>query len=824
MHLLAACFQTLSSLLNLLPSSSTSGPALVRSVVSDHSTAVSRSFVQGRSEATAAALVFLTTAAEWSEGVCAKEVWNGMRWDRSTVVRLTGMRGIGAKDAPVKNKGAKSNVRFLFLQFVFKLLSATPLALETKVELLRTKGLFAGFFKDLVSDDYDFVAYFLSGVWETLIRDEAWSSRRKQEGQDARWGVWDDEAVEGLVKLLNQVDVVASAFEASDGQEAETVASLAHRFLEGFVSKLASTRGGQYRHSQRILAVLIRSVSPTQSVLHQDLSLHMITLRPSLCATLWRRHAPTEPSATIAWIASVGFGAKAAMLPFRLPLASSEHQSDPPSASGLLAQCLPPSLSKAWYSKTLHNGNNLVSFCGLSLLVAGLRKAAAIIAALEAAREREEESSPEGKWTAVLARFREEVRAVVPEPSQIVAVLQKAPGMALEHFSSIGGTTAGGAADDEDTSLSVDLVSVNAFAALSLYQEVLPNVASTSLRFDYAKVAPIFLPPTIEPTSALAQLHILSLIRGASVTASTPPSSTLLTALLTLSAKSPLETVRDVACQTLVKALTVWPAFLGCGAELRLWLNALRIIAEHDPASANPLVKLLDSCFRSCLKAPLQVLESAPWPALVGSAGGPRSPLLAPLVAEVASSKSSQEHLALFADVLLFEALGSAITLDAISEPLQHLQRAGLTLPATSSALVILGLTGKTRAPIWPPALQNAFSLATAVVDLVRSKTASAKANGVATLDVPPTTKRERVHALRILLHALVAAKDAKGREAVLGIAEDLVTDRESAIELVRDARVGNLFSGAGSDSDKSAQCTLTSTRCRAMDSRSAQL
>ncbi|EGG02533.1 uncharacterized protein MELLADRAFT_66326 [Melampsora larici-populina 98AG31] len=695
-HLLSNCLYTLAHLISISSTNQFStdnahdAARIIHDLIRNHSKSLHRCFAPGRTEATLACLSLLYACVSWNEGACAQVVITDLRWDQKTISRLldtrqtvasraatktkSGPKQIAPKTSKLKGRLHEVDVRTLVLKLVMKIMTASELRPSLKLEFWRTKGLSTGLFRGLRSDGYHTIAYVLSGIWDGVIRKDGWTSEKEKTHDDSgvekaynsRWELLDQSAITYLVQLLDEENPQITE-EGSTQTSLEPTAELVERFfnqLTDYISTFtpssifqshANSRLPQYR----ILLNLIKSLSPTQSIRHQRLTLHILDRSPSLCPTLWRHAAPPiEPSCTINWISSIGLASKVASICVTIPtsvkhravLATDNKNTIINICSNLLAQCFPTPLGKAWFTKTLQHSNSLIVYCCLTLLVMGMKKAASITSQIRQAIEQYDETTPTstliepsksmGPWSNLLTTFNEMLQSLLPDLQILIALLQKAPKAALPPQGAKSNEAAPEVEMSERSEIkteefSSDLISVHVLAFLRLCHDLIPN-SIYNIRFDYAKLIPVYLklnssphqnkedtPAILDPLVYLCQSRILHLVGYSASMNHMIPSSTLLTCLLSLSSASrssssslttnsghvPIS-VSEAARQTLKAVLKCSNPHLRDTPdvqEIQIWIDILTEISAHGDCV--PLISFLDDCIRGCLRSPLKFAE-----------------------------------------------------------------------------------------------------------------------------------------------------------------------------------------------------------------------
>ncbi|KAG0141242.1 hypothetical protein CROQUDRAFT_110611 [Cronartium quercuum f. sp. fusiforme G11] len=704
-HLLSNCLYTLAHLISL-PTSNHLGSQhvydaarIIHDIMRHHSKSLHRCFAPGRTEATLACLSLLYACVSWNDGACAHVVITDLRWDQKTISRLLDTRQTvtlkstakvkrGPKQATSKTSKLKGrlhevDVRTLVLKLVMKIMTIAELRPALKLEFWRTKGLSTGLFKGLRSDGYRCIAFVLSNLWDGVVRKDGWTNDQHKSSDasgfdkayDSRWDILDQTATTTLIELLDDEGTDSASDRSNQvASPSESIAELVERFLTHLTDYISDFTPSNVFQSHvnsrlpqyRILLNLIKSLSPTQSIRHQRLTLHILRRSPSLCSTLWRHAAPAaESSCTVNWISSVGFASKIASIPVTVPtstkhralLTTDNRNTITNICSNLLAQCFPTPLGKTWFTKNLHQSNSLIVYCCLSMLVIGMKKAASIANQIQKAIQQYEESSCEpilsapsassGPWSNLLTTFTEMLQSILPDLQILIALLQKAPKPVSEpqtaaskevqpDFKVATSTSISNEVKVEE--FSSDLISVHVLAFLQLCHDLIPN-SIYNIRFDYRKLIPVYLKvdssdspdkspmattSILDPLIYLCQSRILHLVGYSASMNHMMPSSTLLTCLLSLSSSTRKSTspsyqsgyvpasVRYAARQTL-------KAVLECNVphlrdvhetqEIRIWIDLLTELRLHEECAL--LISFLDDCIRACLRSPLKYVESA---------------------------------------------------------------------------------------------------------------------------------------------------------------------------------------------------------------------
>ncbi|KAH9822446.1 ribosome 60S biogenesis N-terminal-domain-containing protein [Melampsora americana] len=695
-HLLSNCLYTLAHLISLSSNNqygtenAHDAARIINDLIRNHSKSLHRCFAPGRTEATLACLSLLYACVSWNEGACAQVVITDLRWDQKTISRLldtrqsvasraatkakSGPKQVAPKTFKLKGRLHEVDVRTLVLKLVMKIITTSELRPSLKLEFWRTKGLSAGLFRGLRSDGYHTIAFVLSGLWDGVVRKDGWIIDKEKTHDDSgvektynsRWDIFDQAAITSLVQLLDDENL-PSEDEGSDQTNCEPTAELVERFfhrLTDYISTFtpssifqshANSRLPQYR----ILLNLIKSLSPTQSIRHQRLTLHILNRSPSLCPTLWRHAAPPiEPSCTINWISAIGLASKVASIRVTIPtsvkhrtiLATDNKNTIINICSNLLAQCFPTPLGKTWFTKTLQHSNSLVVYCCLTLLVMGMKKAASITSQINQAIKQYDETTPisnliepfksMGPWSNLLITFNEMLQSLLPDLQILIALLQKAP-KATPSLQESKSNSAAPEVEMSDRSevktedFSSDLISVHVLAFLRLCHDLIPN-SIYHIRFDYAKLIPVYLklnssphqtkedtPVVLDPLVYLCQSRILHLVGYSASMNHMAPSSTLLTCLLFLSSSSrgpssfstnktghvPIS-VSEAARQTLKAVLKCNNPHLRDTPdvqEIQIWIDVLTELRSQGDCL--PLISFLDDCIRACLRSPLKFVE-----------------------------------------------------------------------------------------------------------------------------------------------------------------------------------------------------------------------
>ncbi|KAK4046329.1 hypothetical protein OIV83_006159 [Microbotryomycetes sp. JL201] len=450
-----------------------------------------RALNPGRNDVTTSALKLFNTIVAYRNGAYARRLFHCLSLSPKTTSRLFKTRLKDQNRDPLQ----KPDIRTLLVGLVLGFLSASDPKLKSMV--IEHRGLLSGMVKGLHEDSQIVINHVLTVLWRDLLDD-------RSVALETRRSTVDESLINELVKLYN----VVSTDSASSDQATRTSA---HRFLlvvsDWLAAQIDTTKAsGAYNGAARALSTVLKSLKVTEDALQRDLALRILEQVPSLTGTFWSKFPSSlDPRLSSRWISAITFATQVVSLaPQQLvPSATTlDTTLAPPTLASLTDTCFPPSLAKAWFSKSLQHENSLVSFLSSILLVAGLQKACRILEDIQRVASLLEEDQAidnkasqtgaggVGRWTLLGLRLRDWLRAsVVPDTQIIVSLMTASTSVSSKKDASL--TTKDAAATKEASLTTPDKVfSLRTNVALRLlwlYHRAIPMSIST-VKFDFNKL------------------------------------------------------------------------------------------------------------------------------------------------------------------------------------------------------------------------------------------------------------------------------------------------------------------------------------------------
>ncbi|KAI3625894.1 hypothetical protein CBS9595_001255 [Malassezia furfur] len=546
------------------------------------------------------ALKLFTAMANFARGKHALAVWERFHWTADVHARLLSMRRRARAGSVVSLYDADIRTQYiLFLHAMLTQSFHTPL--KVAVLELGAEGV-PLVLRGLASDPAEVVQYVL-----LVLHEEVFKDTHVPRGTKVK--LFTEQATASLLRLYTREHDTVGA--------STSVADLVHHFLlsigthpgfglcyqdRGWYPKLddgaraAPAEGGVYN---KVLAHLVRQLSPIDDLRQQELALRILGACPELVASYLQsahRTLTLEPRADSAWLGSMAFLGRLLALPV-----PPTDEPAPPRAGVVLANTAPESLLRA-LGRGLRHTDALVQYYACLVVARALQRVEAVQAgALRAAARLDE--PPNGAWRAALRTYELVWRKRFP-PVDAVAMLVHATGSIRQEA---------------------------ALRVLALYHTVLPSMTFDT-RYDAGKLlTSAFLATDAQGPlhlERLCQLHALQLVARTTeaaydLTARAPAAwpgcaqRSNVHFLLALHAAT-RGAVQRRAAALLCTQLERTALFAHDPAEVHVWLAAL----PHADVHRVSVLNFVDECMQRCLKTPHRYAERARAHMALG-AGGP---------------------------------------------------------------------------------------------------------------------------------------------------------------------------------------------------------
>ncbi|WFC98144.1 hypothetical protein MYAM1_000868 [Malassezia yamatoensis] len=543
---------------------------------------------------TVAALVslrLLTSMATFARGKYSLATWEQFHWTSEMHARLLCMRRRTQTDSTVSLYNA--DIRTQYIMFLNAMLIQSYHT-TLKVALLELgQECIPLVFRGLISDPAEVVQYVL-----VVLHEEVFKENHIPRGTKVK--LLQDQACASLIRLYSREKDVINVN--------TSVADIVHHFLlsigthpgfgicykdrgwyprleEGSATTNASTSTGIYN---KILAALLRQLSPTSDLRQQELALRILHACPELTSSYLdtaQRKLSLEPHLDSTWFSSMAFFGRI----MALPIPSCDSPTPPP-LNSLLANTVPDALLRA-LGRGLRHQNSLVQFFTSLVVVRILQRIQAVgYMARNAANQLGE--SAKGPWRSVLRLLELSCRKSVPSIEFLVPLVRENGSMRQEA----------------------------ALRALALYHTVLPSMTFDT-RYDVSKLLTSAFLDTKTPYALhfdhLCQLHALQIVANStemafdlSAKASTAwPGHALrsnLHFILSLYA-STSGIVRSRARDLLISQLSRTPVFAHETSEIQAWLITL----PSPDKGLSSVLNFIDDCWQRCSKTPHRYAERA---------------------------------------------------------------------------------------------------------------------------------------------------------------------------------------------------------------------
>ncbi|WFC94024.1 hypothetical protein MBRA1_000651 [Malassezia brasiliensis] len=546
------------------------------------------------------ALKLFTAMANFARGKHALAVWERFHWTTDVHARLLSMRRRARAGSVVSLYDADIRTQYiLFLHAMLTQSFHTPL--KVAVLELGAEGV-PLVLRGLASDPAEVVQYVL-----LVLHEEVFKDTHVPRGTKVK--LFTEQTIASLLRLYTREHDTLGA--------STSVADLVHHFLlsigthpgfglcyqdRGWYPKLddgaraAPAEGGVYN---KVLAHLVRQLSPIDDLRQQELALRILGACPELVASYLQsahRTLALEPRADSAWLGSMAFVGRLLALPV-----PPTNEPAPPRVGVVLANTAPESLLRA-LGRGLRHADALVQYYACLVVARALQRVEAVQAgALRAATRLDE--PPDGAWRAALRTYELAWRKRFP-PVDAVAMLVHATGSMRQEV---------------------------ALRVLALYHTVLPSMTFDT-RYDAGKL----LTSAFLATDAQGPLHLerLCQLHALQLVARTTEAAYDLTArapapwpgcahrsnvhfLLALYAAT-RGAVQRRAAALLCTQLERTALFAHDPAEVHVWLAAI----PHAEANRVSVLNFVDECVQRCLKTPHRYVERARAHMALG-AGGP---------------------------------------------------------------------------------------------------------------------------------------------------------------------------------------------------------
>ncbi|CEQ40970.1 SPOSA6832_02649, partial [Sporobolomyces salmonicolor] len=627
----------LTSLIRLLSTDPfTPAPELIKTLLSAKYTPyLERALNPGRNDVTTAALKLCNVLVGFGGGRFARRLFGVFGWSPKITTRLYKTRLRTTTSSSVLHK---PDIRTLLVLLVLGFLSASDVRLKTQV--LETKGLLSGAFKGLNEDPEVVVNLVLETVHRELVCE-------RRVGLEARRNVFDEGCINELVKLYNY------PLPSSDDETipASHPSLSIHRFLHALsdwlADQIASSPVGRSSGPQKVLGLLLKSLKVTEERDQRELGLYILGKAPVLAGAFWSKFPSSlDPRLSSRWISAITFATQVVCLPvsgnLSLPPSSSSSSTmtttfAPPSVTSILDTILPPSppssstLNRAWYTKSLSHETPLVSFLSSIFLLAILQKAAKALEAMAETSSALEEGE-NGRWVLAARRVREELRARVPDPTIVVALMTKTAAAAAGIPAAAKKEKAKKAEAEVETTKpptttadqSAALLRTNiALRLLFLYHRVAPSLIAT-LKFDFARLPQVYAkqPQAVEGgvekaegLRAMSSAYALRLaaVHETGVGWNRPGDhfKSTLSPLFQLYRTPSTPSNRSLLLSILKRQLSTSLLFADDLDEVDVWLGALPVSTEQKKEEEAEAMDFFEKVVQKTLTSPLKLANSA---------------------------------------------------------------------------------------------------------------------------------------------------------------------------------------------------------------------
>ncbi|GAA5900082.1 hypothetical protein JCM5296_002051 [Sporobolomyces johnsonii] len=625
----------LTSLIRLLSTDPfTPAPELIKTLLgAKYTPYLERALNPGRNDVTTAALKLCNVLVGFGGGRFARRLFGVFGWSPKITTRLYKTRLRTTTSSSVLHK---PDIRTLLVLLVLGFLSASDVRLKTQV--LEAKGLLSGVFKGLNEDPEVVVNLVLETVHRELVCE-------RRVGLEARRNVFDEGCINEFVKLYNY------PVSSDDETIPASHPSLSiHRFLYALADwlsdQIASSPAGRSSGPQKVLGLVLKSLKVTEERDQRELGLYILGKAPVLAGAFWSKFPSSlDPRLSSRWISAITFATQVVCLPvsgnLSLPPSSSSSSTTtttfaPPSVTSILDTILPPSppssstLNRAWYTKSLSHETPLVSFLSSIFLLAILQKAAKALEAM-AETSRALEEGENGRWALAARRVREELRARVPDPTIVVALMTKTAAAAAGTPAAAKKEKAKKAEAEVETKpatttadQSAALLRTNiALRLLFLYHRVVPSLIAT-LKFDFAKLPQVYAKQPqagegdlekAEGLRAMSSAYALRLaaVHETGVGWNRPGDhfKSTLSPLFQLYRTPSTPSNRSLLLSILKRQLSTSLLFADDLDEVDVWLGALPVSTEQKKEEEAEAMDFFEKAVQKTLTSPLKLANSA---------------------------------------------------------------------------------------------------------------------------------------------------------------------------------------------------------------------
>ncbi|WFD42222.1 hypothetical protein MPSI1_000863 [Malassezia psittaci] len=573
---------------------STAAPWMQRMLKYLQMASTSKRDKRDNSKDTVAALVslrLLTSMATFARGKYSLATWEQFHWTSEMHARLLSMRRRARTDSTVSLFNA--DIRTQYIMFLNAMLIQSYHT-TLKVALLELgQDCIPLVFRGLVSDPGEVVQYVL-----VVLHEEVFKESHIPRGTKVK--LLQDQACASLIRLYSrEKDVVKGSTSVADIVHHFFLSIGTHpgfgicykdrgwypRLEEGSATTHAIPSTGIYN---KILAALLRQLSPTSDLRQQELALRILHACPELVSSYLntaQRKLPVEAQLDSTWLSSMAFFGRI----MALPIPNCDLPTPPP-LNSLLANTIPDALLRA-LGRGLRHSNKLVQYFTSLVVVRILQRIQAVGDMARNAADQLGESA-KGPWRSVLQSLELSCRKIVPSIETLLPLVKEEGSMRQEA----------------------------ALRALALYHTVLPSMTFDT-RYDVSKLlTSAFLDTKTQYAlrlDQLCQLHALQIVANstemafdlsAKASAAWPGHAlrSNLHFILSLYA-STSGIVQSRARDLLFYQLSKTTVFAHDTSEIQAWLITLPLPDE----GLSSVLNFVDDCWQRCLKTPHRYAERA---------------------------------------------------------------------------------------------------------------------------------------------------------------------------------------------------------------------
>ncbi|KAG0343372.1 hypothetical protein BG004_005354, partial [Podila humilis] len=603
---------------------------ITRTILQNHMTVIYRHLSSGRPN-TVQATLRLLTAMNHVHAITTRELKDEFNFGLKVLSKLRNQRRKDAEgDATSVNK---ADTRTLYVQFLLAFFVRGDATV--KKEILEIPDLIQRTLNDLYLDSFQLIKQTLNVLLNHIVMD-------KDLSRSVSVSSFSTPFLVNLLKLYGRTEAAPNTN--------ETVATIIHKFMLGLCTtpgvgicfqdaawyppnSLNSTSTVENTLAEknvfnRTLLQLLTHLRPTETLLHQELTIKILTSCPELVRLYWQKAGmQMEPRLSARWLANMTLLHKITEIPVpNLYLQQTGvFASHPPPVSTIIENILPTPANRTILSKGLLHSSMLVRYFTIVELAAAFQKTEQVVTVMKLAvrtlttdaddvlavdegMEIDEptittakQSDPSAQqWSNAISLLLAELRRRVPD---INTVINLHNGIQPQNL----------AEKEEEERARLNLFNNGVLRLIKYYQQFLPQVVSES-KFDVGKL----IPSDFSTLQAGTLIHLLELLLELNdfrwSNKSQDGTSSHLIKLLSLYLTTAHPQIKALAQQLISKLLGESILFQHDPSETNLWIEAIPVTNYGRPeltTEQTTFLHFLDDCVMRCLRTPYKYVDQS---------------------------------------------------------------------------------------------------------------------------------------------------------------------------------------------------------------------